>query len=135
MELSIDTSNKISPVEIQKIIKHFKKDQSIKYNNIFLRIDFESGLEEYGTCVQDDIDYFSIQLSNRLNKNSITKTLFHELWHVKQYLDGDLSRKIVHKRCLQQWKSKDQSNIPYEDREFEKEAEKNALRLFKTFKH
>ena len=132
MELILDTSSKISSKEITKAVTLFKNQTKTK-NNIAIRIDFESGLDEYGTCVQDDIDYFSIEISNRLNKNSIIKTLFHELWHIKQYLDGDLTKKIIHKKCLQRWKNKDQSKIPYEDREFESEAEENALRLFKDW--
>lgn len=51
----------------------------------------------YGWCSVEDDDYrprsFLIEIHNRLSEEDYLKTLFHELWHVYQYVKGDLKER------------------------------------------
>ncbi len=61
---------------------------------------------------------FLIELQSSMNPRDYLRTLFHELWHVYQFVTGDLrvkSSKPYYKGiCIE--------NVDYEHREHEKEA-------------
>lgn len=50
-----------------------------------------------GWCSVEDCDYqprsFLIELHNRLTVEDYLKTLFHELWHLYQFVKGDLTNR------------------------------------------
>ena len=51
----------------------------------------------YGWCSVEDDHYrprsFLIEIHNRLSEEDYLKTLFHELWHIYQYVRGDLKER------------------------------------------
>lgn len=61
---------------------------------------------------------FLIELQSNLNKCNYSTTLLHELWHVKQWIKGDL-REVRSKRL---WRGKDYTETEYQDQPWEIEA-------------
>lgn len=72
---------------------------------------------------------FLIEIQSRLDDNLYSITLLHELWHVYQWVKGDL-KEIGSKRV---WKGKDHTSTIYKDQPWELEAEKMEQVLMKKF--
>ncbi len=86
-----------------------------------------------GWCTVLDLDSrprdFEIEIHNRLNVETYTKTLLHELWHVYQHVKGDLKDKGF-KRF---WKGIDHSETDYSDQPWEIEASKKEQELYNKY--
>jgi hypothetical protein len=78
----------------------------------------------YGWCTVDDCDWrprsFLIDIHNQLDADDYLKILSHELWHVYQFVKGDLRDK----RSKRFWKNSDISDVDYEEDPSEIEAMK-----------
>lgn len=76
----------------------------------------------YGWCTVEDCDYrprsFLIEIHNQLDVENYLNTLFHELWHVYQFVKGDLRDK----RSKRYWKGSLINDVDYEDDPSEIEA-------------
>ena len=73
-------------------------------------------------------DSFIIEINHRLDKESKLKTLAHELVHVKQYSLGYLNESMT------RWRGKKVStNLSYENKPWEIEAELFGLNLYESF--
>jgi hypothetical protein len=87
----------------------------------------------YGWCTVQDSDYrprsFLVEVHNRLDDENYTKTLLHELWHVKQFVSGDMKDK----RSKRYWKGIDISNVDYENDPSEIEAAKMENVLYQEY--
>ena len=94
------------------------------------------GLKKEGVIGWCDIDgrtynprSFLIELQTGMDPESYLTTLFHELWHLYQFVKGDLrvkSSKPYYKGiCIE--------GIPYEDLEHEKEAYKMEKKLYQEY--
>ena len=72
---------------------------------------------------------FLIEIQSSLDEKSYLTVLFHELWHLYQFVKGDLrvkSSKPYYKGvCIE--------NVDYEDREHEKEAYQMESKLFNDY--
>ena len=86
-----------------------------------------------GWCTVEGCDYrpreFFIELHSRLDKETYTKSLLHELWHVYQHVKGDLRDK----RNKRLWKGIDYSDTDYSDQPWEIEASSMENTLYKEF--
>lgn len=84
----------------------------------------------HGWANIEDSDYrprtFLIEMQSHLNEEMYIKTLFHELWHVYQWVKGDLKERSL-KRL---WKGIDHSDTDYEDQPWEIEARWEEIRLY-----
>ena len=84
-----------------------------------------------GGCVDMESDglyhYFHVDINNRLCRDELVRTLFHEMKHVEQISNGKLDQLI--------WKGKDYSNIEYNDRPWEKEAYEFESRTFSIYRN
>ena len=84
----------------------------------------------YGWCSVQDCDHrprsFLIEIHNRLDDKTFIKVLLHELWHVKQFVTGDMRDKKGKKH----WKGVDISNVDYDDDPSEIEATKLEIPLY-----
>lgn len=87
----------------------------------------------YGLCSVLDSDYrprsFLVEVHNHLDNENYTKTLLHELWHVKQFVSGDMKDK----RSKRYWKGIDISDVDYENDPSEIEAEKMENVLYQEY--
>jgi hypothetical protein len=87
----------------------------------------------YGWCTVEDCDSrprsFLIDIHNGLDVDDYTRTLLHELWHVKQFVRGDLRDK----RSKRYWKNSDISDIDYCDDPSETEAHEMESSLFSEY--
>lgn len=76
----------------------------------------------YGWCSVQDCDHkprsFLVEVHNKLDQDSFIKVLLHELWHVKQFVTGDMRDK----RGKKYWKGVDISDVDYDDDPSEIEA-------------
>lgn len=76
----------------------------------------------YGWANIEDSDSrprtFVIELQSNMDGVNYSKTLFHELWHVYQWVRGDLREKGL-KRI---WKGMDHTETDYADQPWEQEA-------------
>lgn len=89
--------------------------------DIDLIIEFETMRPyQYGNCDYDGEDGI-IVISKRLSKADIIKTLFHEMVHVKQFVDGRLEAGSP-SRWLGEVYSCDYDKLPWEVEAFEIEA-------------
>lgn len=84
-----------------------------------LIIEFETlRRHQYGLCDYDE-DEIIITIAKRLSPKYVVRTIFHELVHVKQYLDG----RLQHGNIWLGKKVKDTyENYPWEVEAFEVEA-------------
>lgn len=85
----------------------------------------------HGWANIEDSDYrpraFLIELQSNLNKKMYIQTLLHELWHVYQWVMGDLKER----RLKRLWRGIDHTETDYEDQPWEIEARtmENSLYL------
>jgi hypothetical protein len=82
----------------------------------------------------EDNDYrprcFLIEVHSRLNQEDYITTLLHELWHVYQWVKGDLKER----RTRRLWDGIDYSEADYEDQPWEQEAKSMESILFDEYK-
>jgi hypothetical protein len=87
----------------------------------------------HGWANIEDSDYrprcFFIELQSNLSPVNYTTTLFHELWHVYQWVKGDLKERGI-KRL---WKGIDHTETDYEDQPWEIEAREMELQLYQEY--
>jgi hypothetical protein len=74
---------------------------------------------------------FLIELDTYMDKELYIKTLFHELVHVKQWVDGTLSNK----KQYRYYNSVNIDEMDYEDQPHEIEAYKKEEELFNEYKN
>lgn len=72
---------------------------------------------------------FLIQLQSRMESDRYLTTLFHELWHVYQYVKGDLKLKS----CKKYYKGICMEHLEYKDHPWEIEAYKKEKELYKEY--
>lgn len=87
----------------------------------------------HGWANIEDSDYrpraFFIELQSHLDSYMYITTLLHELWHVYQWVKGDLKERSL-KRL---WKGIDHSDTDYEDQPWEIEAREMEEYLYRSF--
>ena len=88
----------------------------------------------YGWVWAEDCDYrprtFEIEMRSNMREEEYIKILFHELWHIYQHVKGMLKDKYG-KRL---WKGVDLTEMDYELRPWEKEAQEMEDKLYSLFK-
>ena len=72
---------------------------------------------------------FEIEIDTHLDKETYTKTLLHEMFHMKQFIDGSLKTK----RSKMYYKNEPVDNYDYEDQPHEIEARKAEETLYKEY--
>lgn len=72
---------------------------------------------------------FLIEIHNRLDYDDYIEVLMHEIWHVYQFVKGDLKIKC----CKRYYKGICIENFEYEDQEHEKDACKMEKILYKKY--
>ena len=87
-----EVSNK--PKKIEAVLL----DSAVLFACSYLKLDLDFVIEferlekhQYGFCDYDE-DEVIVTIAKRLSQKDIIQTLFHELVHVKQYVDGRLDR-------------------------------------------
>ena len=99
-------------------------DKYLPRHKIFVNVDHKGLLREgvFGWQWATDSDSrpreFEIEIHNRMTVEEYTKTLLHELWHVRQHVKGQLKDKY-NKRL---WKGVDHSKTDYNNQPWEKDA-------------
>jgi hypothetical protein len=87
----------------------------------------------YGWCTVEDCDYrprsFLVEVHNQLDVENYLSTLFHELWHVYQFVKGDLRDK----RSKRYWKGSLIDDCDYEDDPSEIEAHSMEIILTQEY--
>lgn len=87
----------------------------------------------YGWANIEDRDYrpraFFIEMQSHLNEEMYITTLLHELWHVYQWVKGDLKERGI-KRL---WRGIDHTETDYEDQPWEIEAKMMEDLLYRYF--
>ena len=107
----------------ERIVNWFV-DKHLPNHKVIINVDHLGLLHEgvFGWMWAADCDYrprdFEIEIHNRMNPENYTKTLLHELWHIRQHVKGQLKDK--YKKRL--WKGVDHSKTNYDDQPWEKEA-------------
>ena len=110
-------------------------DKYLPRHKVIVNVDHKGILREgvFGWAWVADCDHrprdFEIEIHNRMSPELYTETLLHELWHVYQYVTGQLKDKY-NKRY---WKGIDHSETDYEDQPWEKEAHKMEKVLVKEY--
>ena len=72
---------------------------------------------------------FEIEIDTHLDKETYTKTLLHEMFHMKQFIDGTLKTK----RSKMYYKNELVDNYDYEDQPHEIEARNFEEKLYLEF--
>jgi hypothetical protein len=94
----------------------------------WLNVEFETlKKHQYGFCLYDD-EEIVITVAKRLSVHDIIVTIFHEMIHVKQYIDGRLEEGS---RWMGQVYNCDYNELPWEKEAFE--LEKLMLEQFGDF--
>jgi len=87
----------------------------------------------HGWANIEDCDYrpraFFIEMQSNLDKKMYGITLLHELWHVYQWVMGDLKER----RLKRLWKGIDHTETDYEDQPWEVEARTMEIALYKKY--
>jgi hypothetical protein len=93
--LYLDVSGRGPTRRCKEAVEWFMKENLLRFT-IDISV-VHRGLKRegvYGWCTVEDSDYrpraFLIEVHNKLDFENYLKTLFHELWHVYQYVKGDL---------------------------------------------
>lgn len=102
-------------------------DRAVSFACDYLRIDVDLTIEfeslkrhQYGLCDYDE-DEVVVIIAKRLSQNDMLRTLFHELAHVKQYVDGRLEAGSPQK-WLGSAIEDSYENLPWEVEAYELEA-------------
>jgi len=69
---------------------------------------------------------FLIEIQSNLNSHTYSTILLHELWHVYQWVMGDLKEK----RLKRIWKGIDHTETDYQDQPWEQEASSMEQKLY-----
>lgn len=114
----------------------FIQRELLPENPIELQIYFEFCDEEGidGYCLQESKDDYIIELASHLKGEDLFRAVIHEMVHVRQYIDGKLEQ--IHKDGKgprMYWENLDMTDILYEERPWEREAQSLEDRLFKKF--
>ena len=118
----------------ERIVNWFV-DKHLSNYKLIINVDHKGLLHEgvFGLVWAADCDYrprdFEIELHNRMNPENYTKTLLHELWHVRQHVKGQLKDK--YKKRL--WKGVDHSKTDFEDQPWEKDANTMEEILYREY--
>lgn len=87
----------------------------------------------HGWANIEDSDYrpraFLIEMQTNLDEYMYVTTLLHELWHVYQWVKGDLKERSL-KRL---WRGTDHTETDYEDQPWEVEARKMEKELYDLY--
>lgn len=87
----------------------------------------------HGWANIEDSDYrpraFLIELQSHFDKEMYVTTLLHELWHVYQWVTGDLKER----RLKRLWKGIDHTETDYEDQPWEVEARTMEIKLYNEY--
>jgi len=127
LKLLYETENKPSS------ISHEFLDSVLSFGSDFLGLDCDlilnfEDLEEglHGICDYDE-DEIIIFLNKNLDGQALAKTIFHELTHVKQYLEGTLEDHMV-------WKD-ERYDCSYLERPWEQQAYELEEQMMKGWKY
>lgn len=98
--------------------------------DLMITIDFKL-LDDnvYGYAEPEDIDEYIIEVHSHLTKKDVVKTIFHELIHVKQFLDGKLDEDGMTWMGIK-YKS---TSMPYNELPWEEEAHRVEGLMSKEF--
>lgn len=111
---------------IEKYLPRYKLDIFVNHRGLKREL-------VYGWANIEDSDYkprsFLIEIQSKVDDDFYISTLLHELWHVYQWVKGDLKEKGT-KRM---WKGIDCSEYDYEDQPWEQEAHAQELILMKEY--
>jgi hypothetical protein len=95
--------------------------------DVDLEIEFE-GVENGGYVDFEEGEDIVVGINPDQSKNELIRTIFHEMVHVKQYVEGDLS----HENSDNLWKG-EVVDVPYMDRPWEKEAYEQEEAMWHIF--
>lgn len=111
---------------IGKYLSRYKIDLTIHHRGLKREL-------VHGWANIEDSDYrprcFLIEIQSNLDKPMYITTLLHELWHVYQWVKGDLRERST-KRM---WKGVDYSEADYEDQPWEIEAHEKESVLYSEY--
>lgn len=98
--------------------------------NLMITIDFKL-LDDnvYGYAEPEDIDEYIIEVHSYLTEKDVVRTIFHELIHVKQFLDGKLDEDGMTWMGIK-YKS---TSMPYHELPWEEEAHRVEGLMSKEF--
>ena len=83
-----------------------------------------------GYCLElENNRTFELEIDRTLPLRQLLETVAHEMVHVKQYALGELNDEMTHWRGLKI----DSDSIPYDEQEWEIEAETVGLMLYQDF--
>jgi hypothetical protein len=111
---------------LDKYLRRYKLDIIITHRGLKREL-------VHGWAHISDRDYnprcFIIEIQSNLEKKFYISTLLHELWHVYQWVKGDLKERGT-KRM---WKGIDHSESDYEEQPWEQEAYEREVVLLKEY--
>lgn len=106
--------------------------QLAKYEQIFFDIIFsELGEGECGWCNGIDDEVIELEISSELSVEELAATIFHELCHARQVLEGRLIQGEGHNPST--WDGKVYIGYKYDDRPWEIEARQVEQQLMEEF--
>jgi hypothetical protein len=114
---------------VSKYISRYNVEIFVEHKNL-LKDDILAycDISKYETN-QSNPRSFLIELDNKMNLELYTISVLHEMYHVLQFLRGDLKLK-ANKRY---WKGKYIEDIPYEQQDHEIEAELKETELYQEY--
>jgi len=116
-----------------KIITNKLMDKVVVFACDFLDLDVDleiefRGVENGGYVEFEEGEDVVVGINPKQTKNELIRTIFHEMVHVKQYVEGDLS----HENSDNLWKG-EVVDVPYSDRPWEKEAYEQEEAMWHIF--
>jgi hypothetical protein len=126
----LDQPKKISSEFIDELVYFAGRTLGIGlYEDIDITIEFESlKKHQFGFCDYEDGEA-TITIAKRLSREDVARTLFHEMVHVKQHMDGRLEG-----GAKSRWKGEfydcDYMELPWEIEAFE--LEEILMEIFKS---
>ena len=116
-----------------KIITNKLMDKVVVFACDFLNLDVDleiefKSVEDGGYVDFEEGEDIVVGINPDQSKNELIRTIFHEMVHVKQYVEGDLS----HENSDNLWKG-EVVDVPYSDRPWEKEAYEQEEAMWHIF--
>ncbi len=116
-----------------KILSSKLMDKVVVFACDFLNLDVDleiefKGVESGGYVDFEEGEDIVVGINPKQSKHELIRTIFHEMVHVKQYVEGDLS----HEDSANLWKG-EVVDVPYMDRPWEKEAYEQEEAMWHIF--
>ena len=138
----MDIVNIIPPIKIGFDIPNIKKIVNtiayiLKIENVVHIMPMKLNFDDNAYAVKQGYEYTIFVNEKILSSDKITnfniKMFIHEMWHIKQMIEGDLL--FNENFTIVYWKGEEYNkDFPYKDRPFEIEARKAENKYFKQVK-